>query len=195
MTILLMIRVQKGTLHSHVFIDSLTRPVIRKRLYDDQSHFDHRDLQPEMYICEPRENVEFDNFEDSVKLSEKFKKSLCTFEDVDKEDSFFYTILFGLLTKLSNNGSFNEQPTAEILGEEFAKKLPSEKENFRLDDCHESFFDKCHMVNELIEEKGVFLRVYERKDKFRFLIKKGVSGKNKVLRDLSSCIIRKLNGY
>ena len=47
------------------------------------------------------------------------------------------------------------------------------------------------MVNELIEEKGLFLRIYERRDKFRFLIKKGVSGKNKVLRDLSSCIIRK----
>ena len=94
---------------------------------DDQSHVDHRDLQPEMYICEPRENVEFDNFEDSAKLSEKFKKSLRTSDDVDKEDSFFGAILFGLLTKLSNNGSFNEQPVAEILDHEFAKKLLSEK--------------------------------------------------------------------
>ena len=80
-----------------------------------------------MYLCEPRENVEFDNFEDSAKLSEKFKKSLRTSDDVDKEDSFFGAILFGLLTKLSNNGSFNEQPVAEILDHEFAKKLLSEK--------------------------------------------------------------------
>ena len=43
-----------------------------------------------MYICEPRENVEFDNFEESAKLSEKFKKSLRKFEDVDEEDSFFW---------------------------------------------------------------------------------------------------------
>ena len=94
---------------------------------DGQSHVDHRDFQPEMYLCEPRENVEFDNFEDSAKLSEKFKKSLRTSDDVDKEDSFFGAILFGLLTKLSNNGSFNEQPVAEILDHEFAKKLLSEK--------------------------------------------------------------------
>ena len=108
---------------------------------------------------------------------------------------FFGAILFGILTKLSNNCSFNEQPAAEILGQTFAKKLLSEKENLRLDECHESFFDKCHMVNELIEEKGLFSRVYERRDKFRFLIKKDVSGKNKMLRDLSSCIIRKFNGF
>ena len=148
-----------------------------------------------MYICEPKENVEFDNFEESAKLSEKFKKSLHTFEEVDEEDSFFCAILFGLLTKFSNNGSFNEQPAAEILGQKFAKKLLSEKENLRLDDCHESLFNKCHMVNELIEEKGLFSSVYERRDKFRFLIKKDVTGKNKMLRDLSSCIIRKFNGF
>ena len=93
-----------------------------------------------MYICEPRENVELDNFEDSAKLSEKFKKTLRTFEDVDEVNSFFGAILFGLLTKLPNNGSFNEEPAAEILGQKFAKKLPSEKENFWLDDCHKSFF-------------------------------------------------------
>ena len=51
-------------------------------------------------------------------------------------------------------------------------------------------------MNDLLEEKNLFLRVCERRDKFRFLIKKGISGKNKVIRrDLSSCIIRKFNGY
>ena len=64
------------------------------------------------------------------------------FEDLDDEDSFLGTILFELLTNLSNNGSFNEQPAAEILGQEFVKKLLSEKESLQLDDCHESFLDK-----------------------------------------------------
>ena len=66
---------------------------------NDQSHVDHRDLQPEMYIYEPRQHVEFYDFEDSAKLSEKFKKTLRTFENVGEGDSIFGAILFGLLTK------------------------------------------------------------------------------------------------
>ena len=38
-------------------------------------------------------------------------------------------------------------------------------------------------------EKKLFLRVYEQRDKFRYVIKKGVQGKNKIIRDLSSCAI------
>lgn len=49
--------------------------------------------------------------------------------------------------------------------------------------------------DDLLEEKRIFLRVYERRDKLRFLIKKGVRGYNKVTRDLSACIIKKFNGY
>ena len=41
-------------------------------------------------------------------------------------------------------------------------------------------------------KKGLFLRVYERRDKFRYVIKKGAQGKCKNIRDLSSCVIQKL---
>ena len=37
--------------------------------------------------------------------------------------------------------------------------------------------------------------MFERRDMFRFLIKKGVSGKIKIVRDLSACVIQKFNGY
>ena len=100
------------------------------------------------------------------------------------------------MTKLSSaNENFTVESAAEKLGEEFTEKLFSEEENLHLDDSFENCFDKCHLVNELLEEKRLFLRVYERRDKFRFLIKKGVSGKNKIVRDLSACIIRKFNSY
>ena len=45
------------------------------------------------------------------------------------------------------------------------------------------------------DEKKLFLRVYEQRDKFRYVIKKGVQGKNKIIRDLSSCAIKKIYGY
>ena len=40
----------------------------------------------------------------------------------------------------------------------------------------------------------MFLRVYELKEKFRYVIKQAPE-KNKVLRELSSCVIEKFNGF
>ena len=42
-------------------------------------------------------------------------------------------------------------------------------------------------------QKNLFLRVQEQHDKFRFIIKKRAQGKNNVIRDLSSCVIKKFN--
>ena len=51
------------------------------------------------------------------------------------------------------------------------------------------------MYNELAKH-NFFLKFFERRDKFRFLIKKRIEGrKNKVTRNLSSLIIKKLDGY
>ena len=46
-----------------------------------------------------------------------------------------------------------------------------------------------------ITKKNLFLQVYEQRDKFRYIIKKGVQGKNKVIRDLSSSVIKKFDSY
>ena len=54
----------------------------------------------------------------------------------------------------------------------------------------ENFFEKCHLINDLAEEKGYFGMVYRRRDKFRYVTKKDVHGKNNVLRDLSACVIQ-----
>ena len=43
--------------------------------------------------------------------------------------------------------------------------------------------------------KIFFLKFYERRDKYRYLVKKGVTGENKITQDLSSSVIEKFNGY
>ena len=53
---------------------------------------------------------------------------------------------------------------------------------------------KCHSVNELENKNGLFLRVYELKNNFRYLIKQS-SQKKTVLRELYCCIIEKFNGF
>ena len=100
--------------------------------------------------------------------------------------------MFGFLIKLSSvNKSFTIESAGEKLGEEFTKKLLSEKENLRLDYSFENLFDKCNLANELLEEKK---RI---KDETRLGLssKKVVSGENKLVQDLSACVIRKFNAY
>ena len=89
----------------------------------------------------------------------------------------------------------SREKVRDVLGEKFSYKLISEKNSLQVDDSFNSFFEKCHLVNDLLETKGLLLRVYERRDKFRYLIKKGVSGKNNVVRDFPSCLIQKFNRY
>ena len=48
-------------------------------------------------------------------------------------------------------------------------------------------------MNDLLNKHGLFLRVYELKDKFQYLIRQD-SKKKTVLRYLFSCIFEKLNG-
>lgn len=61
---------------------------------DDGLRLDRRDLQPEMFYCINREHVEFDEFDGNQKCAEKFKKSLCSFQDDgNPKDSFFNAIL------------------------------------------------------------------------------------------------------
>ena len=50
------------------------------------------------------------------------------------------------------------------------------------------------MVNELLLKYNYFLKFYERRDKFRFLINKKEERKNKVTGVLSSSVIEKFNG-
>ena len=159
--------------------------------YDDQSHLDSRDLQPEMFLTESRENVEFDEFN----KTDKFQKTLCNFKDRDVKDSFLDAILFGLLFQSSGGKNETREPVDETMGKEFVTKLFSDKWFVQLVDSFESFFEKCHLINDLAEEKGYFWMVYRRRDKFRYFIKKDVHGKNNVLKDFSACVIQKSQGY
>ena len=52
----------------------------------------------------------------------------------------------------------------------------------------------CFEINEILIEENIFLRVYEIKDKFRYLFHENNRKKN-VLRSLSSCIREKFNGF
>ena len=58
---------------------------------------DHACLLPEIFIAEVRENVDFNEFDESAKLSDKFKKTLRKFEDIDGENIDSFLELFYLI--------------------------------------------------------------------------------------------------
>ena len=147
-----------------------------------------------MFVIYDRDDVEFDEFGETGTCSELFKKSFLSFDD-DVKDSLFNSVLYRMLFKPTENDRVSRKNIESTLGKEFFDEISESKELLQLDDSIEGFFKKCVLVNDFLEKKDLFLRVYERRDKFRYLIKEGVHGKNKVIRGLSSCVVKKFNGY
>ena len=52
----------------------------------------------------------------------------------------------------------------------------------------------CFDINKILVEHNLFLRVYERKDKFRYLFRR-TSENNETIKSTSSCIRNKFNGF
>ena len=52
----------------------------------------------------------------------------------------------------------------------------------------------CFDINEILIESNLFLKVYERKDKFRYLFRR-TSENNETIKSISSCIRNKFNGF
>lgn len=139
--------------------------------------------------------VIFDEFSGYEKCVEKFKKSLTSFDENDKENSFFDAITYGMKFKLKEEKNITKNEVESVLGGEFYKNFCESRESLPLDTSLFGFFNKCALINEFLTKKIFFLRLYERRDKFRYLIKKGAFGDNKTGLDLSSSVIEKFNGY
>ena len=53
---------------------------------DDGSRLDRHDLEPEMFHTIKKEQVEFDDFDDNQECANRFKKSLCSLEEINLQD-------------------------------------------------------------------------------------------------------------
>ena len=147
---------------------------------DDETFVDTKDLQPELYAVENRDVVIFDEFTGYEKYVTKFQKSLSSFEDSGTENSFFDAVIYGLLFKLPEGKSLAKDKVESVLGTEFYKDFCDVKDKLKLDTSMYGFFDRCTLANELLAKEIFFLKFYERRDKFRYLIKKGATGEIKL---------------
>ena len=91
---------------------------------------------------------------------------------LENQDCFYYAILYAFRYQLKNKKDVcqNEDHLKEDLGNLY-DTLSNSKENLRLHLDTQNFQNQCHSVNELFNKNGLFLRVYELKEKFCYLVK------------------------
>ena len=147
---------------------------------------------PENFVpdCVAEIEYEFDNCKSFKKRIEKFEQDLRIFEK-ESDNSFFNAIFYlNGIEFIEDNDKF-----LQIFGENFLSKLHLLKPELKLNLCLSTFETQYHIINDLLMEKNLFLRFYELRRKFRYLIKELPNGKNSVKRDLLACVEEPFNGF
>ena len=143
--------------------------------------------------------VEYDEFQGVEKRIQKFVQELKIFRQGLK-DSFYEAILFAVYYYfIDKKEDFDfcqeEKILTNVLGVDLFGDLKSKKQILQLDLSICTFETQCHVINDLLMERKLFLRVYELRKKFRYMIRKIPNGKNISQRDLSACVEERFNGF
>ena len=143
---------------------------------------------------EQEELNEFPKFETKVKL---FRESLINPHGLENLDSFFYAILYAIRFKLTGKVDFVEQEDSlkQDVGIALSDDLFEIKSLLRLDGQDNlNFENQCFQINTILSRHDMFLRVFELKDKFRYIIKQN-SEEKKFFNELSACVVERFNGF
>ena len=136
---------------------------------------------------------EFDGFKSRV---EKFKNTLIFPQGLNNENSFFYSILYAIrynFKKKFDRVDDDEQIKVDI-GDEIYNKIYPLKNFLKLDLDIVTFKNQCPTINQILTENNLFLRVFELKDKFRYISQNTAEKKN-IIRELLTCITERFNGF
>ena len=155
------------------------------------------DLEARHYFDSDEEEptwLDFSNYKAKVKL---FKESLISPHGIENPDSFFYSILYAIRHQFTQKVDFlqDEDNLKRDVGFALSEDLFEIKNSLRLDGQDVlNFENQCFQVNTILSRHNMFLRVFELKDKFRYLIKQS-SEQKKRFRELSACVIERFNGF
>ena len=106
------------------------------------------------------------------------------------------TLLYAIrFLKTKKNGLCEEEEELKNqIGIDLYSNIEEKKESCVLDLIKRNFDTMCFDLNEILIRHKFFLRVYELKDKFRYLFQENQENK-KIIRRVSSCIKEKFNGF
>ena len=160
---------------------------------EEPDYFGEDDM-PELFDPEDRDQVDFDLFDSSSDRLIKFRESLLRFSN-DIENQFFYAVIYGLMHLKLKRMDVKLENARETLGEKLFLRLKETEKLTMLDHSLFGFFNRCQKINDVLSDHGYFLRFYERRNKFRYQVRKKLKGKNEVRKELSACVTQKFNGY
>ena len=177
----------------YVNFSKQTRNPIEVVNEEEPDYFGEADM-PELFDPEDREQVDFDLFDSSSDRSMEFRESLLHFSN-DVKNQFFDVVIYGLMHLKLKGIDVKLENARETLGEKVFLRLKEIEKLTMLDHSLFVFFNQCQKLNDALSEHGYFLRFYERRNKFRYQVRKKLKEKNEVRKELSACVIQKFNGY
>ena len=146
-------------------------------------------------LCESsEEELEIDNFKNAKEKIENFNETLfpkTNNENIENNrliNVFLLVIRFDKVSKTNvcNFEEFKESINSNLI-EQFEGKF-----KFILD--LQKFNNICYEINLILSKHNYFLRIFELKNKYRQLLTKEPKKQN-IVRQLSSCLIEKYNGF
>ena len=116
-------------------------------------------------------------------------------ENQTRENSFYLALLYAICFLKTKKSDLCEEGELENqIGSDLYSKIKEKKESCVLDLIKRNFDTMCFDLNEILVGHNFFLRVYELKDKFRYLFHENYE-KKEIIRKVSSCIKEKFNGF
>ena len=114
-----------------------------------------------------------DEFKNSAKKIEDFKRTLLILQSFENIDSFYYALLYVIRYQLKNKKiecQNDDELKKDIDDDKLYGTLSAVNEKLRLDLDIKNFENQCFSVIDMLNKHGLFLRVYKLKDKFHYLI-------------------------
>ena len=157
--------------HYPRFINQTRDPV--EVVNEPEEEFYGEDDMPEMYDLKKREDIDFHLLDTDHDRAMRFKNSLVCFSDI--ENHSFDVIIYGIMYDKLKGQNIKLENSKETLGDDFFLKLKEVESSVMLDYTFFGYFDRCRQINDILSEENYFLRFYEHRNKFRFLLKKKTS--------------------
>ena len=144
------------------------------RSYNDAMRdFENVDnLEARNYFDSDEEEEEIDEFANFESKVISFKELLIIPQGLENPYSFFYSILYAIRNKKTDKfGSIDDENLKIDVGLALSHDLFEIKSLLRLDVDVLNFENQCFKINTILNKYDMFLRVFELKDKFRYLFK------------------------
>ena len=155
---------------TRTYNDTLTDNIENLEDLDARHYFDSDDDEDDLH--------DFSSFPTKVKL---FCNSLICPHGLENPDSFFYAILYAIRHKFTEKVDFlnDEDALKQDVGIALSHDLFEIKSLLRLDGEDKlNFENQCFKINRILSRHNMFLRVFELKNKFHYLIKQNSEQKS-----------------